>query len=218
MTVAADILLAVPTRGQIDWATVTRLEEIHARAGLADPILYQPGNLSVALTRNRIVRRFLAGNWKVLAMCDDDVIPPPHWLDTATKLPDSGLAMIATPHPMPVPDGSSLMLSIFDGRFDALRPVAPRDGLHRCAAVATGAVVIAREPLEALAGQGPFRIENDPEAPITSDDFLFCADLAVNGYAVGYWFDGSYANHHSAVGLAQLLEGQSGRRALRSVA
>lgn len=198
-----DVLLAVPTRGMIGWATVTRLEEIRDRAPGLPPILYQPGNLSVALTRNKIVRAFLAGPWEVLAMVDDDIVPPPHFLDIRRCL-DGGFAMVSVPHPMPGPDGS-LLLTIFDEDEDGLYPAKVALGLHECAATATGAVVVSREALVAL-GPDPFRIEHRPDADITSDDFLFCRDLRAAGFRVGYAFDGWYCDHHTVTGLAPLLE------------
>ena len=50
-------MVAVPTRGAIRWETVTALEEARDCTPGLGPIVYQPGNLSVALTRNRIVEQ-----------------------------------------------------------------------------------------------------------------------------------------------------------------
>jgi hypothetical protein len=198
------VLIAVPTRGQIQWATVTRLQEIRDAGGFP-PIVYQPGNLSVAQTRNRIVRTFLAGDYDTLVMVDDDIVPSPHFLDSVLPLAD-GFWMVALPHPMPHPaDRSQIILTVYD---DELRPLEPVAGLNECAYVATGCVAIAREPLELLA-PAPFRINADPAATITSDDFLFCDDLRANGFKVGYWWDGWYADHHTITSLAPLYEART---------
>lgn len=200
----SDILLSVPTRGQIGWATVTRLEEIRdATPGLA-PIHYQAGNLSVALTRNKIVNRFLEGPWQALAMVDDDVVPPPHFLSLRQHLPE--YALLAVPHPMPNPnDPSDLILTAFDETGSGLAVANIEDGIHECDAVATGCVLVSREALTAL-GPNPFRIENDPAAEVTSDDFLFCRDLKAAGLKVGYFYDGWFADHHTTTSLAPLME------------
>jgi len=195
------VLLSVPTRGQIQWATVTRLQEIRDAGGYP-PVEYQPGNLSVAQTRNRIVRTFLAGDYDVLVMVDDDIVPSPMFLDRVLPLQD-GWGMVALPHPMPHPaDRSRLILTVYD---DDLRPLAPELGLHECAYVATGCVAIAREAIEAI-GSAPFRIDADPDAEITSDDFLFCQDIRNEGFRVGYWHDGWYADHQTVTSLAPLME------------
>lgn len=199
-----DILLSVPTRGQIGWATVTRLEEIRDATPGLTPIHYQAGNLSVALTRNKIVNHFLSGPWQVLAMVDDDIVPPPSFLDLRAWLPE--YALLAVPHPMPNPnDPSSLILTAFDETGEGLTAANIGTGVNECDAVATGCVLINREALTAL-GPNPFRIENDPAAGITSDDFLFCRDLKAAGLKVGYFFDGWYADHHTTISLAPLME------------
>lgn len=200
---ASDILLAVPTRGQISWATATRLEEIRDLNPGLRPIVYQPGNLSVALTRNKIVRQFLETDCEVLAMVDDDVVPPPHFLDIREHLGEFG--MVSIPHPMPTPVGDRLVFTVFDGDGDGLCAVSPQQGLNECEATATGAVVISREALEAV-GEDPFRITHDPTAELTSDDFLFCRDLRACGFKIGYFWDGWYCDHHTTVGLAPLIE------------
>jgi hypothetical protein len=198
------VMLAVPTRGQIGWATVTRLEEIRDLSPGLRPIVYQPGNLSVALTRNKIVRRFLETDCDVLAMVDDDVVPPPHFLDIREHLMD-GFGMVSIPHPMPTPTGDRLVFTVFDDDGDGLRAAPLQQGLNECEATATGAVVISREALDAV-GEDPFRIAHDPTADVTSDDFLFCRDLRAAGFKVGYFWDGWYCDHHSTVGLAPLIE------------
>lgn len=200
-----DLLLSVPTRGQIQWATVTRLEELRDRYPGMAPILYQPGNLSVAQTRNRIVQKFLAGPWQALAMVDDDVVPPPYFLELRQHLSEFG--MVASPHPMPDPrDPSRLRLSVFHAAGEGVEFSDIADGVHDCDAVATGSVIISREAILAL-GSAPFRIADDPSETVVSDDFLFCADLRAHGFRVGYEVrDGWFSDHHSAVSLAPLIE------------
>jgi hypothetical protein len=200
-----EILVAVPTRGAIQWATVTRLQEVRDACHGLPPIIYQPGNLSVAQTRNRIVKRFLAGDWRALAMVDDDVVPSPHFLEMRCLLDD--YAMLCQPHPFPLPhDPSRLALGAFDLAPLGLVRADLGDGVTEVDAVATGCVIIAREPLVEL-GPAPFRIADDPDAPEVSDDFLFCRDLRAAGHRIGAWVDhGWFADHHATVSLAPLIE------------
>lgn len=203
-----NVFLSVPTRGQIQWQTVTRLEQIRDENQGLPPILYQPGNLSVALTRNRIVKQFLASSCDTLIMVDDDVVPPPHLLESLLPIAD-GFGMVAVPHSMPSPsDPGRLVLTSFQETRDGLVGCDLAFGLNEVAAVATGCVAISRAALVSL-GANPFRIENDPDAVITSDDFLFCADLRKAGFKIGCWWDGWYADHLSTVSLAPIFELQS---------
>lgn len=203
-----NVFLSVPTRGQIHWQTVTRLEEIRDASSGLRPILYQEGNLSVALTRNKIVKAFLATACDVLVMVDDDTVPPPHMLEALLPhIPE--YAMVSIPHPLPVPksqDVLALSALVLSARGE-LNGADLAPGLNRVDAVATGCVAISREALVSL-GPNPFRIENDPDATITSDDYLFCAALRAAGYRIGCWWDGWYCDHLRVVQLAPLLEGQ----------
>lgn len=200
----------MPTRGLVSWATATRLSEIRDRARTLPPVYYQPCPMSVALARNQIVQRFLEGPWKVLAMVDDDVIPPPEFLSLADKLP--GYAMLGWPYPL-VQDQRELVLSVYTETPDGYVPIVPQEGLRECGAVGTGCVVIDRDALEAV-GRNPFRIASDPNAAILGEDFLFCRDLARIGRKVGYWWDGRLTDHFRIVSLAPLLANAwEGRRA-----
>jgi hypothetical protein len=200
------IMLAVPTRGQIGWQTVMRLEEIRDATPGLGPIVYQPGNLSVAMTRNRIVERFIESDCSTLVMVDDDVVPPPHALDALDALiPEFGMAAIPHPHPWPN-EPSRVVLSAYDlaegGGYTTATLV---DGINEVDAVATGCVAISRAALEAT-GPAPFRVSHDPSDAITSDDFLFCADLRILGFRIAAWADGWFCDHVTSVSLAPLWE------------
>jgi len=199
-------MLAVPTRGQIGWQTVTRLEEIRDRTPGLAPIVYQPGNLSVALTRNRIVKRFLETDATTLVMVDDDVVPPPHALEALDPLiPEFGMAAVPHPHPWPH-DPGRIVLSAYDSApGGGFAPATLAQGVNEVAAVATGCVAISRAALEATA-PAPFRVSHDPDDLISSDDFLFCADLRILGFRIAAWADGWFADHVTTVGLAPLWE------------
>lgn len=168
------------------------------------PILYQCGNLSVAQTRNRIVRYFHATDCDVLVMVDDDVVPSPHWLERI--LPFMGeYGMVGLPHPFPDPQNrAEIRLGVFDwapGGWTYTTDL--EDGLNECDALATGCVAISRQALDAL-GSDPFHIGDAPFSE--SDDYYFCKDLGNAGFKVGYWWDGWFADHMSTVSLAPLWE------------
>ena len=207
-TSAPSVFLAVPTRGSIDWATVTRLEEIHAAGNLTHPICYQVGTLSVAQTRNLIVERFRATDCDVLVMVDDDVVPPPHMLDAVAHL--GRFDVVCHPHPMLA--GDTLALGIFKRDGEGYSFVEPERGAHEVDAVATGCVLITRRILErvqAHLNDLPFTIPDDPHARLTSDDFIFCEDVKAAGGRIGYVWDGAWcSDHRRKLSMAPLLERQ----------
>lgn len=201
---ASHIMIAVPTRGQIQWQTVTRLNEIRDENPSLFPVLYEPGNLSVAATRNQIVRKFLQTDKQVLVMVDDDVVPPPHLLDVTRYLPEYG--MVGVPYPL-WNSQAGLFLSVFCQEPDGLKLAQLEDGLNDVDALGTGCVAISRDALVSL-GRNPFRFDNSEDLESTSEDFIFCADLKAVGMKIGCWWDGWYADHIRAVGLAPLIEGK----------
>lgn len=205
------IFLAVPTRGSIRWETVTRLEQARDEASNLRPILYEPGNLSVALTRNKIVNKFMQTDCSTLVMVDDDIVPPPDFLDTLDPyIPEYGVVSI--PHPMPHPvDKSKIILTGYLWDRDGLQPAIFDNGIHPVDAVATGCVAISREALETL-GANPFKVSNDPFAYVQSDDFIFCNDLIEAGFKVGCYYTDWYCDHVTTVSIAPILEGQLVRR------
>ena len=201
----AHILVTVPTRGQVAWQIVTRLNEIRDETPGLAPIVYEPGNLSVAQTRNQIVRRFLETDKEVLVMVDDDIVPPPHLLDIAKHLPE--YAMVGIPYPLWRQD-QGLFLSAFSMTSQGLKVASLHEGLNDVDSLGTGCVAVSREALVTL-GRNPFRFDNSEELEGTSEDFIFCADLRAREFRIGCWWDGWYADHIRAVGLAPLMEFQA---------
>lgn len=80
-----DVLIAVPTRGAVRNETIARLNHIREREGIG-PILFCSGRLSSHETRNELARGFMQGDWDVIVMCDDDVVPPANMLDVLDSL------------------------------------------------------------------------------------------------------------------------------------
>lgn len=197
------VFLSVPTRGQIQWQTVTVLESIRDKNPNLPPVLYQEGNLSVALTRNKIVRKFLKTSAETLVMIDDDTVPSPHFLEVLTPVPE-GYGMVGLPYPT-VHNGS-LGFTAYRRKEAGYEFVTSfSKGWNDVDGLGTGCVAIPRTTLVEL-GPDPFRIEVNPEADVTSDDLLFCRDLQKKQLKIGVWWDGWYADHIRAVGLAPLAE------------
>lgn len=214
-----EILVAVPTRGQIQWATVTRLQQIRdAEKGLP-PILYEADHLSVAATRNLIIRKFLDGPCKVLVMVDDDVVPDEKMLRLTDYVPQYAMAgapsirfgMVGAPYP--TLGSMGLIHTVYEettpGSFQdsllGLTTATVGSGVEECAAIGTGCVAIARETLETL--EEPwFEITQDDDGRVISDDILFCHRLAKEGLAIGVDWDQA-ADHHTTVSLAAIYIG-----------
>ncbi len=208
-------MVAVPTRGAIRWETVTRLEEARDRTPGLRPILYQPGNLSVALTRNQIVRKFMQTGCETLVMVDDDVVPPPDFIEILDR-ELSGFGMVAVPHVMPQPGNpGALIATAYTEAAEGLVTWGLSEGITEVAAVATGCVAVSAHALEQV-GPDPFRIAHNPDDAIVSDDFLFCALLRRHGFRVGAWWDGWHCDHVTTVSLAPIFESQQRQLAERS--
>ncbi len=183
---AAEILVAVPTRGQVGWATVTRLQEIRDRERGLAPILYQPGHLSVAATRNR-----LAGSWKVLVMVDDDVVPDARMLQLVDLIPEYGIAAA----PTLVAINGKLGVNAYGADGREVRG----QGVTEVIAVGFGCVAIDRELVHR--GQ-PFELGyRDGQA--VSDDVMFCEKARAAGARVAADFRIA-CDHHTSVSLAAL--------------
>ena len=195
-------MIAVPTRGMVTAATATRLQEIRDQNPGLPPIMYVEGNLSVAQTRNKAVKAFMKTKCKVLAMVDDDIVPGPKFLELAKHL--DKYAMIAQPHPTVVDGHIDFTIYMKNGKGHYFTPM--KFGVHEVDAVATGAFLVRRDVLEEL-GPAPFRIDDDPDAKVTSDDLLFCQDLRDRGYRIGYGFlSGWFADHWRQVSLGRMVE------------
>ncbi len=202
----SDVLVTVPTRGSIRWETVTALEAARDYDGFP-PILYQTGHLSVALTRNLIVERFMARDMPVLAMVDDDIAPPLNFVELLLPHMEE-FDMVAIPHAAPHPNDSSIMhFTAYEMGDGGLLPKGLWPGVNAVDAVATGCVMINREVFETL-GQHPFRISHDPTAIVVSDDFIFCEDMRRAGFKIGAFWNGQAADHFQTTSLVPLLQHQ----------
>lgn len=194
------ILVAVPTRGNVSWATCTRLQEIRdANPGLP-PILFRPGHLSVALTRNAVVRQFMAGDWEALIMVDDDVAPA----STLLSLTDGfdRFDVVAMPTFIWRPNLAPTPIPAVWGMSQIQTANGQAGGLRSAEVVGTGCVAIHRRVFEGL-HEEPFMVGREDDHDV-SDDIMFCRAVAAAGFRVGADFT-TAADHHTTVSLQSFV-------------
>lgn len=196
---ASEILVAVPTRGQVSWATCTRLQQIRDENPGLPPILYRPGHLSVALTRNHVVREFMAGDWQALIMVDDDVAPSPGLL-TLTEGFDS-YDVIAMPTFVWRPDIAPTPVPAVWG-MSTLQTPNGVGALRSAEVVGTGCIAIHRRVFEGLPDE-PFMVGREDDRDV-SDDVMFCRAVKTAGFRIGADFR-SGADHHARVSLQSFV-------------
>lgn len=200
------VVIAVPTRGTIDWNVVTRLNAIRDATPGLPPIHYQAGRLAVTDVRNRIVQWFLTDTTApYLLMVDDDVIPPMDVLTLADQTKD----VIGCPYfiarppglqiPVPcvlkrVPDGPSFRFETFDQPFGL-------SGLLEVGAMGTGCLMIHRRVLTHPSLTIPFRMGHDAYGRMTiTEDILFCKRATDVGFHI--WADMDRMADHFISGLS----------------
>lgn len=196
---AEEILVAVPTRGLVSWGTCTRLQEIRdANPGLP-PIVFRPGHLSVALTRNHIVRQFMEGDWQALIMVDDDVAPA----STLLTLVDGfdRYDVIAMPTFVWRPDMAPVPVPAVWGMSNIQTPEGGT-GLRAAEIVGTGCIAIHRRVFEGLPAE-PFMVGHE-EGRDVSDDIMFCRAVTTAGFRIGADFT-TAADHHTTVSLQSFV-------------
>jgi hypothetical protein len=191
------VLVAVPTRGQVSWGTCTRLQALRdANPGLG-PVKYVPGHLSVAATRNKIVRLFLEGEWEALLMVDDDVIPASCVLNMVHEL--GVWDVIAQPTFIWRPEIAPVPIT---ATFGLTSLVAPGVAVREAQTVGTGCIAIHRRVLEGLPAE-PFCIGFEDGQDV-SDDVMFCRAVHTAGFRIGADFT-SAADHHTTVSLQSIV-------------
>lgn len=181
------IMLAVPTRGEIHWTTITALQAIRDTRKHVPPIVFQPGHLSVANTRNKIVRRFLESDAKVLIMVDDDVVAPLRLLELADHA--HGWGMIAVPTPVFYTQ-NGVFWNCWDENRQPLRKTS--SGIRAVHGIGTAVSVIHRMVLEKMPND-PFFVSMDDEGEV-SDDVNFCNMLRDQHHRIGCCWD-MWADH-----------------------
>lgn len=182
-----NIMLAVPTRGEVHWITATRMQEIRDSRKHVPPVVYKPGHLSAANTRNMIVRQFLESEAKVLFMVDDDVAPPTRLLDLADHAIDWGI--IGVPTPVFYTD-NGVYWNVWDQDRNPMRKHS--SGIRSVHGIGTAVCAIHRSVLLGM-DDDPFQVTMDEWGEV-SDDVNFCNSLREAGHKIGCCWD-MWADH-----------------------
>lgn len=176
-----NVLLAVPTRGYVWHETAKQLEPYNPQ--------YVRTKLSVADGRNRIVKEFLKTNAEVLVMCDDDVIPPPEFLDVLLRdLELGGFEIIGASVPVGKFPKHELFINAFtltpSGQYETV--VLTKDSTLRVDAIGTGLCAIKRAVFEHPSMKAPFQQGIDEDGLIVvGQDLEFCRRARESGFSIG---------------------------------
>ena len=171
------VLLAVPTRGTVWFETANALAPYGPQ--------YVREKLSVASGRNRIVREFLKTEAEILVMCDDDVIPPPDFVENLVGCPYD---VIGAPVPIAKMPAHEVFLNVFQvTETGAIRTIeVPPTGHVPVDAVGSGLIAIHRRVLEHPDLTHPFEQQLDDDGVIlVGQDLRFCQRVKDAGFTVG---------------------------------
>ena len=174
-------LLAVPTRGHVWYETAVALAPYNPQ--------YVRNKLSVADVRNRIVRDFLkVKQAQALVMCDDDVIPPPNFLDILINCPYDIAAAAVPVAKMPAHE---VFINAFTEEAGGFKTIQLTETGHLpCDAVGTGLILIHRRVLEHPDMKQPFNQLLDEDGCIqVGQDLEFCHRARKAGFTIGISMD-----------------------------
>jgi len=203
----ADILLAVPTRGLVDYQTIERLNLIRDNAPGLAPIVFEQGVMGAGEVRQRIIARFLTGPWnrRVLIMVDDDVMPPANLLGTVEHLdaPDGYDVVVA---PTLMYRRGVIAWNVDDGNGHWRQDTPP--GVVDAVSVGAGCIALRRDALVRFANEGvqAFAEGHDGDGRLVeSDDVGFCRRAGELGLRIGADFS-RLCDHRVTVGLGSLVK------------
>jgi len=158
-----------------------------------------PGDRPIANNRNKIVLKFLEGDWDYLLMLDDDTVPHRNPLDLIEHDKD----VIGYPYPQ-WNEGDIYWLAM-DQDGDGYKPIPParRYGLQQVDALGTGCILIKRSVLEAVRAPFMRKWSEDGIAELGLD-FYFCQKAIEAGFEV--WCDWrAPCSHFKTLDLIEVL-------------
>jgi len=212
------IFVAVPTRGDVGFNTIRRLQDIRDANPSLPPVLYEAGRLSVASVRNEIVRKFLKTDCEILLMVDDDVVPHRDVLAMSQYVRHS---LIVTPEPRYDIVGAPYMLlrqpiamvatpCVFlrgpGGGYKFIPKTFTLTGVVECDAMGTGCMMIARRVVEDPRCM-PFSLGVDPDGVmVMTEDMIFCLRAKEAGYTLAADYS-RFADHWNSISLNAIHKG-----------
>ena len=180
-----NVLLAVPTRGYVWHEVAKSLETLNPQ--------YVRNKLSVADCRNKIVRDFLKTEAEVLFMCDDDVLPPPGFMDVMLRtLEGAPYDILGAAVPIAKMPQHQVFINAFDIREDGafMTTQLPERGHKAVDLVGTGVIAIRREVFEHPDMKRPFDQLIDEDGCIqVGQDLQFCKRAKEAGFTIGVTLD-----------------------------
>jgi len=202
----ADILIAVPTRGLVDYQTVERLNLIRDNEPGLPPIVFEQGVMGAGEVRQRIIARFLGSkSARVLIMVDDDVMPPVNLLGIVEHLEyPNGYDVVVAPTLMYRQGAIAWNVDDGTGRWRQDTPA----GVVDAASVGAGCIALRRDALERFeeAGVAAFGEDFDEQGHLVeSDDVGFCRRASALGLRIGADFS-RLCDHRVTVGLGSLAK------------
>lgn len=162
--------------------------------------LFWASDRIIANNRNKIVKRFLAGDWDILFMIDDDNPPVRNPFD----LLDHDKDVIGAVCPGRDDRGIHFHVYKLGNKFPHFKQYEPeeRSGLHQVDAIGTGCIAIKRRVLEKI--KKPFEDLFDQDGILVSnDDMHFC--WKCHKKKIKIWTDWNYTcSHYKTVDLLQM--------------
>jgi len=203
LTAPADILIAVPTRGLVDYQTIERLNLIRDNEPGLPPVVFEQGVMGAGEVRQRIVARFLGSkNARVLVMVDDDVMPPVDLLGIVEHLERYDV-MVA---PTLMYRQGVIAWNVDDGA-GRWRQDTP-SGVVGAVSVGAGCIALSRDALVRFEDEGVLAFAEGHDGDgrlVESDDVGFCRRAAALGVRIGADFS-RLCDHRVTVGLGSLVK------------
>ena len=192
------VYIAVLNQGSIRHELVNLLIHTTHDPGYQVKITY-PGDRPIANNRNKIVLKFLEGDWDYLLMIDDDTVPHNNPLDLISHDKD----IIGYPYPQW--NERDIYWLAMDQDGDGYKSILPdrRHGLQPVDALGTGCILIKRKVLEAVKAPFMRKWSEDGIAELGLD-FYFCQKAKDAGFEV--WCDWrAPCSHFKTLDLIEVL-------------
>lgn len=203
-------LLCVPTRGQVWHGTAAALLDLRMDATAAGerlPISFCRSKTSVVEARNLCFQRFLQGDWKVLLMVDDDVVPSVDVLNFIDIVLAGEADIVSSVCPVIRP-GLPVVPNLYEVLPTSqlgipIQRIVSEHGLQRFDAVGFGVVAMHRKVVQKLK---VCRQRTDRNGVVTmGEDVDFCARARAEGFKVACDLD-VVSDHMMTVSGNHLLD------------
>jgi hypothetical protein len=165
---------------------------------------FEPSDRPISNNRNKIVKKFLAGDWDILFMLDDDNPPLKNPFDLIEFDKDVIGGIYPGRDDMGIHFHAYMFSPNFPNKIEFIQcPVDKREGLQQIDALATGCMFVKRRVLEVV--KSPFSDMFDEDGIlITNDDMAFSIRCKKAGFEVWTHWD-HLCSHYKTMDLLQML-------------